>query len=148
MRSILILFCFALMSTDCDSKKSLAAKQQKENSIIFIYKQYTRGFYREYHFQENGIKIYSKYGADDFEEMDIIPIQWTVSLNLLNDIDLVTINQLEPPSSLRHTDRVHHAELSIVINGNTFRSSNFDHQNPPKAIKLLVDHLVQMVRRD
>ena len=148
MRSILILFCFALMSTECASKNSLATKQQKENSIIFIYKQYTRGFYREYHFQENGIKTYSKYGANDFEESDIIPIQWTTCLNLLYDIDLGTINQLEPPSSLRHTDRVHHAELSVVINGDTFRSNNFDHQNPPKAIKLLVDHLVHMVRKD
>lgn len=148
MRLILIIFCIALLSTDCASKKSLAPKQQKENSIVFIYKQHTRGFYREYHFQDNGIKTYSKYGADDFDEMDIIPIQWTTCLNLLNDIDLSSINQLEPPSNLRHTDRVHHAELSIVINGETFRSNNFDHQNPPKAIKPLVDHLVRMVRKD
>lgn len=145
MRILLILVCFTLLSTQCASKKNTISKSNKEEKIVFIYKHYTRGFYREYHIKEKKIRTINDYQKTNFIDKETIPLDWATCLNFLSSIDLKTINQLESPSNLRQTDRVHHAEISIIINDTIFRSNSFDHENPPKALKPLVDNLIYMV---
>jgi hypothetical protein len=49
------------------------------------------------------------------------------------------MSQLIAPSNLRKSDRVPFAHLSIIKKGDTLKSIDFDHKNPPKELKELVD---------
>jgi hypothetical protein len=148
MRAIILVGYFLLFSAQCASKKSAINETLQDDSIAFVYKQYTRGFYREYHIKKNTITSYIDYKKTSSETQKTIPMDWATCLELLTALDLNAINALNAPSDLRRTDKVHHAEITITIHPNTFRSSNFDHGNPPKAIKPLVDHLVYMITKD
>lgn len=145
MRILILLACCLLLSTQCASKKSARIEALANDTIEFVYKKHTRGFYREYHVRKNNIITYLDYNKTTSESKKTIPLDWVTCLNLLTPLDLEGISTLQPPSDLRATDRVLHAEVIITINDNTFRSSNFDHGNPPEIIKPLVDHLIYMV---
>lgn len=145
MKTLLTFVCLTLLSTECVSKKALD-NQVDSNSkeIVFIYKYYTRGFYKEHHVGQKKIITFLDYGKTKFTEKDVIPIDWTNAIDLLTKIDLTEFENLDAPSSLRHTDRVQHGELTIKINNTTFRSRNFDHGNPPEKIKSIVNQLLTM----
>ena len=149
MKTLLTFVCLTLLSTECVSKKALD-NQVDSNSkeIVFIYKYYTRGFYKEHHVGQKKIITFLDYGKTKFTEKNVIPMDWTNALDLLTKIDLKEFENLEAPSSLRHTDRVQHGELTIKINNITFRSRNFDHGNPPKKIKSIVAQLLSMSEND
>ncbi|MDG1778275.1 MAG: hypothetical protein P8H23_02900 [Flavobacteriaceae bacterium] len=149
MKTLLTFVCFTLLSTQCVSKKA-TNKQVDPNAkeVVFIYKYYTRGFYKEHHMNQEKIKTFLDYSKTKFTEKDVIPMDWTNALDLLTKIDLKEFENLEAPSSLRHTDRVQHGELTIKINNTTFRSRNFDHGNPPKKIKSIVAQLLSMSEND
>ena len=60
------------------------------------------------------------------------------------EIDLDAMRKLVPPSTESHTDRAMIGSLSINKNGKYYKSSTFDHGNPPKEIKELIDALFEL----
>ena len=146
MKTLLSFICLALLSTECVSKKTLDNQVDPNNKeIVFVYKYYTRGFYKEHHVGQEKIITFLDYAKTKFTEKDVIPMDWANAINLLTKIDLTAFENLEAPSSLRHTDHVQHGELTIKINNTTFRSRNFDHGNPPEKIKSIVTQLLTMI---
>ena len=148
MRIIIFLTFFSLFSTQCASKKTGINGQYSKDSIVFIYKHYTRGFYKEYHINKNTITTYLNHNKTISENQKTVPFDWTTCLRLVTDLELDSISTLESPSNLRHTDQVHFAEVTITIGQATYRSSSFDHGNPPASLKPLVDHLIYMATID
>ena len=59
----------------------------------------------------------------------------------VSKINLSEISDLEAPSNRRYTDGALSAKFSIKKAQQTFFSSNFDHENPPKELKPLYDLL-------
>ena len=145
MKTLLTFICFTLLSTECVSKKALDNQVDPiTKEVVFVYKYYTRGFYKEHHVAQEKIITFLDYGKTKFTEKEVIPMDWANAIDLLTKIDLTAFENLEAPSSLRHTDRVQHGELTIKINNTTFRSRNFDHGNPPEKIKSIVTQLLTM----
>ena len=145
MKFLFTLICFAFVNTQCASKRIKSSEKITENKkAVFIYKHYTRGFYKEHHIKEDKILTYLDYQKKQFTEKEITPMYWAKCLALLTKIDLDEFVKLEAPSGLRHTDKVQHAELTIKINNTTFSSRSFDHENPPNDIKSLVNHLLYL----
>ena len=145
MKFLLSIFCFISLNTQCATKKiNDYDKITTKKEAVFIYKYYTRGFYKEHQISEEKIKTYLDYQKKEFTQKAVTPIDWLKCLELLTEIDLAGFEKLEPPSGLRHSDKVQHAELTIKINNTTFKSRSFDHGNPPKDIKRLVNHLLYL----
>ena len=146
MKYIITIFCLTLLNTDCaPNKTKLGTLSPKAENTVFIYKKYSRGFYSEFHIGEEKIISYLNYQKTKVSEKITEKKDWEYCLKLLNNIDLKGFSDLEAPSNLRQTDRVLHGTLSIEIFEKDFKAScHFDHGNPPKKIKALVEHLLHI----
>jgi len=69
---------------------------------------------------------------------------WKQLCLLLKPIQLEKINQLPPPTNKRHTDAAKYARLKITYPSKNYTSSDFDHSNPPSALKQLVNTMLSL----
>jgi heat shock protein HslJ len=60
---------------------------------------------------------------------------------ILSKIDATTIEKIKPPSTAHQYDGAAGAVLSIIVGKKTYHSPTFDHGNPPKELKELVEKL-------
>jgi hypothetical protein len=65
-------------------------------------------------------------------------------MQLINEIDLSQMNLLEAPSEKRYTDGAMFATLSITKDNKTYKTSEFDHGNPPKVLSSLYVYLISL----
>ncbi|EAQ42638.1 hypothetical protein [Polaribacter sp. MED152] len=63
---------------------------------------------------------------------------------LVNEIDLSQMNQMEAPSEKRYTDGAMFAALNITKDNTTYSSVEFDHGNPPKALRSLYAYIISL----
>ena len=142
MKIFITFFCITLLTTDCASTKArLTNLKPKVENKVFIYKKYSRGFYNEFHIEEEKITSYLNYQKTKIFEKSTAEKDWEYSLKLLNDINLKNFSDLKAPSNLRQTDGVLHGVLTIKEK-DFIASCHFDHGNPPEKIKVLVEHLL------
>ena len=144
MKFLISYLCFTMLSVQCASNKTVDDNTtSNQKNTIFIYKQYSRGFYKEVHISAGRVKTYHNYQKTEITEKVLSQKEWELCFALSEYINLGELETIKAPSNLRQTDRVHHGEL-IVENGtyNTKSRCFFDHGNPPTEIKLLVDHLL------
>lgn len=120
----------------------IACSAQTKDSISIEYKAVTRGSQISLIANSEEL-IYTSY--DKNLELKISEHQWNEITALVLDIDLEAMKKLVPPSTESHTDRAMIGSLSIGKNGKYYESSTFDHGNPPKEIKELVDALFELV---
>jgi len=74
--------------------------------------------------------------------------KWNVLTTLIQEINLGNLNNLKAPSEDRYRDMALAAELKITTSENNFTSSQFDHGNPPKELKPLLDKLNEFLTID
>ena len=142
MKIFITFFCMTLLTIDCASTKArLTTLKPKVENKVFIYKKYSRGFYNEFHIEEEKITSYLNYQKTKISEKSTAEKDWEYSLKLLNDINLKNFSDLKAPSNLRQTDGVLHGVLTIKEK-DFITSCYFDHGNPPEKIKVLVEHLL------
>ena len=146
MKFLVSYLCFTMLNAQCASIKTVFnnTTSNKKNTI-FIYKQYSRGFYKEVHISASKAKTYHNHQKTEITEKALSQKEWEQCFVLSKTINLSELETFKAPSNLRQTDRVHHGEL-IVENGTYNIKSRcfFDHGNPPTEIKLLVDHLLHI----
>lgn len=70
---------------------------------------------------------------------------WNDVTNTTKEINLSAIESFIPPSDSRTVDAALHATLSIAIDSEIYTSQTFDHGNPPKELKPLVDKLFSIL---
>ncbi|MEC8537098.1 MAG: hypothetical protein VXY75_06915 [Bacteroidota bacterium] len=146
MKFLISYLCFAMLSVQCASNKTVDDNTtSNQKNTIFIYKQYSRGFYKEVHISASRVKTYHNYQKTEITEKALSQKEWEQCFALSKNVNLGELETIKAPSNLRQTDRVHHGEL-IVENGTYNIKSRcfFDHGNPPTEIKLLVDHILHI----
>tara|TARA_R110000787_G_scaffold45993_10_gene111957 strand:+ start:4498 stop:4974 length:477 start_codon:yes stop_codon:yes gene_type:complete len=65
---------------------------------------------------------------------------------LLKRLDLSALEKLVIPSKRHQSDGALAARITILSKGKTYTSPTFDHDNPPKEIKPLVDYLQSLIQ--
>tara|TARA_B110000003_G_scaffold107036_1_gene109401 strand:- start:3629 stop:4075 length:447 start_codon:yes stop_codon:yes gene_type:complete len=138
----LLIICLTLIVLACNTAKLSTDNNLdvfEQNQLKLIYQAHTRGFFEEVSITEKSIVLLNNRRRIN-PVIDSITIEkWKACLDLVNTIDLKSMNQLIAPSNLRKSDRVPFAHLSIIKKGDTLKSIDFDHKNPPKELKELVD---------
>jgi len=66
---------------------------------------------------------------------------------LFGKINLSELENLKPPSTKSYTDAALQATLKITVNNKIFTSQTFDHGNPPKELKALLEYLFSVVEK-
>lgn len=69
---------------------------------------------------------------------------WKEIQNIVKKIDLNSIKSIKAPSTKSHTDAALIASIKITKSEKVYESSIFDHGNPPKVLKELVDKLFEL----
>ena len=143
----LLFTCFTLIVIACNSAKTSndnSLKEFEQHKLSLIYQAHTRGFFEEISISEKLVVLFKDYEKLKPINGTISAKEWETCIDLVNAIDLKSISQLTAPSNLRQTDRVPFAHLSIIKKGDTIKSSDFDHKNPPKELKALVDLILSI----
>ena len=71
--------------------------------------------------------------------------QVKILINEINNINLKAINALEVPTTKRFTDGAMIAYFKIKKAENSYKSSEFDHEYPPKELQTLFKILISYI---
>ena len=143
----LLITCLTLIVLACNSTKvsnDSTLEEFGKNELKLIYQAHTRGFFEEVSITEKSMVFLNNRKRINPVNGSITSEEWKACIDLVDTIDLKSMSQLTAPSNLRKTDRVPFAYLAIIKKGDTLKSSDFDHKNPPKELKELVDLILSI----
>ena len=135
MKSLLVFIFSIVLLTNCSA-------QNEHDSLSINYNAATRG---------SKITIVAKtyeiiYTTNlETKNSTLSKKQWSEIKELVLQIELSAISNLEAPSNESYTDRALIGSLTIIKNNETYESSTFDHGNPPKELKELINKLFEFV---
>ena len=132
MKHLIILLSFSFFN---------CASQQKvmKNNYRIEYKAQTRGALYEILVEGNLLSFKS---YNDSKTIVLTKEQIKALTNEINNINLKAINDLEAPTTKRFTDGVMIAYFKINRAENSYKSSEFDHEYPPKELQTLFKILI------
>ena len=128
-------------------KQTLLMSQKttkKQQNSTLTYEANTRGFYEkiwvegdQLHFTNDRYAkavVTNTLSKEDKEALDL----------LMQNINVKALADLEAPSKAFQYDGAAIASLQIETNGETYKTTSFDHGNPPQTIKDLVNKLLSI----
>ena len=122
---------------------SCASIKHKEVGYEVIYEAQTRGAIENITFKGNTIKLLTN------TEVKTIVLKQEKIMDIaevISNIKLSKITHLIPPSNRRNLDGAMAATITIKKGKNTYISSSFDHDNPPKELAPLLFFLRNAVK--
>lgn len=126
-----------------------ASSMLKQSEDITIeYQAITRGARRDVTIKQDSIRTLDIRGAKTSVIATISREEWKSVVQELDKINLKEIADLKAPSEKRFYDGALIATLSVKLKDTTYRSSSFDHGNPPAEIAVLVNKIVAMSALD
>jgi hypothetical protein len=140
MRKLTMLSLLILVAiTGCAS----ALQKQSEN-ITVTYEAITRGSNMKITAKQGSVEANSSRAEKTSVTKTISSEQWKELVDEVGKINLDKINRLKAPSDKRFYDGAMIASLTVQLKDTTYRSSSFDHGNPPAEIKALVDKVISL----
>jgi hypothetical protein len=137
MKILFLLLSISLINNDC-------SPQLEQEQISIEYTESTRGSYLQVLLKNNVITIYRERGAAPIIK-EIPKAAWN---NLLIDLKKIEIDQLQDfkiPSENHQVDGAKIAFLKITKNNETYQTQNFDHNNPPQELTVIVKEILSIV---
>jgi hypothetical protein len=137
MKSLFSIFLVFILSKGCTQEQDLSR-------VKIIYEANNRGFQRTIQIEK---KIFTVIDKRDSQPvlLNLTDEQWKNIVDLYNQINLTTFNELEGPTMERAYDGKAHANLTILNKDKTYTTKGFDHTIPPVKIKELVDFINKLV---
>jgi len=118
-------------------------KKSQKNEYVFEYSALSRGSFKNIIIDKNTVKVLKQRNAKPYTK-PCIDKQWDVLLNVVKKIDVENISVLQAPSAKRLYDGAPIGNLTISYNGNIYKSSSFDHGNPPTEIASIVKEILSI----
>ena len=145
----LLFSCLTLIALVCTcSLTKITANnvltELKQNELTLVYKSHTRGYFEEISICETSLILFNDHKKLNPIRKTISKKEWSKCKSLAAEIELKSIDKLTAPSNLRYTDRVAYAQLMVIQEGDSLKSSGFDHKNPPLELKFLVEHILSL----
>ncbi|WP_228852787.1 hypothetical protein [Aegicerativicinus sediminis] len=130
---ILIVFASCISSKKYYGNSISPIDQQVELDSILI-ESSSRGFYEKLRISNDSIYFEKK--RPDFKfAKPISTAKWENLESLVEQIPIVEITKVIPPSKYYQFDGSAMTNLAVYINGNEIKSQTFDKDNPPKQFK-------------
>ncbi|REG89529.1 META domain-containing protein [Winogradskyella sediminis] len=126
------------------SKKSATSNDSDTYKTAVKYKTLTRGAFDFILISKDEILISTDQNLQTITTHGIAPSDWAVLKTLIEAVNLETLQKLKPPSQNYQFDGSPQATLTIQIGDIEYPSIAFDHGNPPKEIKPLVNKVLSI----
>ncbi len=129
-----------------EKKQPRAQNNLESPNIIDVeYQAVSRGYFLNTKINKSLITLFKDRSLENMVSKSCSQNDWSYLLSAIKKIDIQTINKLKAPSKKRSFDGAPHGQLKISTTNKTYTSVSFDHGNPPKEIKLLVNHILSLV---
>lgn len=144
MKIILVLMFSLFLGKSCESQTN----KDLENAVL-EYSANSRGFYLKIVVKNQ--KFFVSKNRDEKEN----PIEKTISeadkkelLGYFKTIILDSLPKLKAPSKKRFHDGAAMAHLTVNYKNNEYKTTTFDHGNPPEEIKKLVTKINSFAKKE
>ncbi len=125
------------------TNKSCSQNNKQDENILIEYSATTRGFYKHIVVNKKTIMVENSRG-EKAKTQACTKTNWEKLLKSLRNINIEDIPNLKAPSDKRFFDGAAIANISIRYNDSIYKSSSFDHGNPPTEIAELVKEILSI----
>ena len=126
----------------------VSSRIEQGKVVAIEYTAMTRGSNREIVLTHNEISTRTIAGSGDGAISTVSIKQWNDIIKELDKVELTKISELKAPTNKRFYDGALIATLIVKTKDSTYRSSSFDHGEPPAEIAVLVKKIVAMSALD
>ena len=146
MKLLLSLIFIGLAPNECKNsqEKSMSAKQDYSEIIQISYEAFSRGYFNYIAFENTKMLITQDINRQSIDTTQISKQEWSDLLNLMNSIDLNTLENLKVPTDKRLYDGAAHCTMSVILKDKTYITPSFDEGFPPEQIKTLVNKMLSI----
>ena len=137
MKKLVIIFLVLIVGQSMVS-------QEKINEFAFEYEAVTRGFYQKIKVNKETLVFSEDRTVKKSSTVKLNNKQWNKILELVDEIKLKNLSSLKAPSEKRKFDGAAHSKLKVLYKDDLYQSSSFDHGNPPREIKGLVEYIIEL----
>lgn len=134
-----LLLLAVIIATGCAS-----TMLKQSDDITIEYQAMTRGSNREVILKKDAMEVRDVAGSSTLSKATITVEQWNDIIKELDKVELNKIAELKAPTNKRFYDGAMIATLTVKTKDTTYRSSSFDHGNPPAEIAEVVNKVVAM----
>lgn len=116
---------------------------QTDNAVI-TYNAATRGFYYNVVVNNDNITVKKTRGTEKGMEMKVAEAKWEEISKILEAIEIAEMENLKSDNSKSQVDAAAIATLQVKLEDGKTHTATFDHGNPPKELKPLVNAILSL----
>lgn len=144
MKLFTMIFLSLFLGKSCGSQNGKDLK-----TAVLEYTANTRGFYQKIHIENQQVEVSKdRNGNDQSEAFKISDKDWNELVSYFETINLDSLETLKAPTEKRFYDGAAIANLDVTYKGKTYKTTSFDHGNPPEAIKKLVTKINSFAKKE
>jgi len=156
MKLVICVFLMLISAKECDKNKVQLAndtasetptemtERRLQDSTKLTYQAVTRGSFLQVWVQGDSISFTNDRDLKMVRSFQLPKEDKEALITLLSTVDEQTLPELEAPSKAHQYDGAQLAWLEISEGENSYKTSIFDHGNPPKSISALVEKLLSV----
>ncbi|RDI08036.1 hypothetical protein [Flavobacterium sp. AG291] len=145
MKKIVLVLFTIMLAAGCSSKKTAVANDEKSASALsFEYEAITRGAYNKVVVTKDSIVTIKDRDMKNVVSKPTSKGDWDKLTAAAANVNLDGLNSLKAPSNKNHADAALAANVKVIKEGKEYRSTTFDHGNPPAEIASLVNKIVSI----
>ncbi|MFW2375594.1 MAG: hypothetical protein ACN4ES_03535 [Cellulophaga baltica] len=139
MKKFLILLFLIVLVSSC----GIQQKERVQEPSKISYTAQSRGFRKNVLITKTTITVTNE-GENTYEKINYDAARWIELCHLITVIDLNKLKEYKGTTEASAVDRALIAHLEIETNAIMYRSNGFDHDNPPKELKAIIDKILAM----
>jgi len=140
-----LLAAVFVLATGCCSKKKAA--EAAANNVSFEYETTTRGAYHKVIAKKDTLTFIDGRNRNITSKVVLPEAEWNQLTEAYKTVKPEAMADLKSPTTKRFYDGAAIATLTVVKEGNTFKSADFDNGFPPQEIKPLTDLIVALAAK-
>ncbi|MBJ7879455.1 hypothetical protein [Gelidibacter salicanalis] len=148
MKFLISIVALMVFSNQCgqrnDTTNTDSPSTSAQEELAIIYEAQSRGFYEKLWVDQSSISFADNRDLSNVKTRPISKADWGELVALKNALNLKTLPNLKAPSEKRFSDGAAIGSLTIKTKQAEVESSEFDHGNPPKELKSLLNKLLSI----
>ncbi|WP_291114842.1 hypothetical protein [Flavobacterium sp. UBA6135] len=140
MKTITFIFLSLFIAKGCSQQQ----KEEMKNTSI-EYQAMSRGFYLNIVIKDKELVVVKERDGKP-ELRKISSSDWNELSDLFLKIKPEDLSKFKVPSENRFVDAAAIGNLRVIYEGKLYESESFDHGNPPKEIKNLVNKIISIAK--
>ena len=115
----------------------------QNNELVITYQAFSRGSSIKI---ETDLDSIGYHNNNEYKKVELNYQHQKEIKNLLSQINIVELGNLKIPSTKSYSDAALQASFKVISGEKTYKTQTFDHGNPPKKLKAIIEKLFEIVK--